>query len=66
MWCALKMSLLSTTENTLRTTNGKPPLYKGAKWWNDDVANAIKLKKEAFKAWKNGGNHQSYRKKVLL
>ena len=45
-WCALKISLLSTAESMFGKTNGKPPLHKGARCWNDGVANAIKIKKK--------------------
>ena len=44
----------------LGKTNGEPPLHKRSRWWNDDVANTIKSRKEAFKTWKKEGNYRSY------
>ena len=51
LWNELKSTLLDATERVCGRTKG-PARHKETWWWNDEVSEAIGVKRRAFIAWK--------------
>jgi hypothetical protein len=51
LWNELKSTLLDATERVCGRTKG-PARHKETWWWNDEVSEAIAVKRKAFIAWK--------------
>ena len=64
-WQALKTAVLGAATEVCGTTKGGKHQGRETWWWNEDVQEAIKRKKGAFKAWQKGGGEdqrEAYRK----
>ena len=53
------MVILRAGQEVLGVTTGRiPPGDKETWWWNDEVRDAIRAKKEAKKKWETSGRHE--------
>ena len=59
LWKLLKDNILSATDNSCGWTKGSPR-YKVTWWWNDDLDQAVKKKRQLWKEWKQGCSKEPY------
>ncbi|KAI5631391.1 pao retrotransposon peptidase domain-containing protein [Phthorimaea operculella] len=53
MWSDFETFCLSKARLTLGVSRGGIATHKDTTWWNDDVKQVIKAKRESFKMWQN-------------
>ena len=59
LWKLLKDNILSATDNSCGWTKGSPR-YKVTWWWNNDLDQAVKKKRQLWKEWKQGCSKEPY------
>ena len=58
MWDKMANSIWKVTNEVLGESKGFGPKYKESYWWNENVKENIKYKKECFKALQLGNKHE--------
>ena len=54
IWSVIKEGLHNAAKVVCGETKGHALLHKGTEWWTEQVGDAIKEKRRAYKAWKTG------------
>jgi hypothetical protein len=62
MWNKMATCIRRISKEILGESKGKGPQSKETWWWNEEVQNIVKIKRECFKTWQTNRNEENFEK----